>query len=81
MFSLVFGVFFRDFSAVFRDLGCWRGEGGFAGIRRMMRLRWGIYIMYVREGFSDFGVEVFECFSHERGVGERTEKWNKKVMS
>ena len=37
--------------------------------------------MYVREGFSCFGVEVFECISHERGVGERTEKWNKMVMS
>ena len=37
--------------------------------------------MYVREEFSGFGVKVFECFSHERGACERTEKWNKKVMS
>ena len=37
--------------------------------------------MYVREGFSGFGVEVLEWFSHERGAGERAEKWNKKVMS
>ena len=37
--------------------------------------------MYVREEFSGFGVKVFECFSDEKGACERTEKWNKKVMS
>ena len=42
-------------------------ESGVGGevVRRMMTVRLGIYIMYVREEFSGFGVEVFEWFPHE----------------
>ena len=50
--------------------GGWRaccfasGVGGEV-VRRIMTVRRGIYIMYVREEFSGFGVEVFEWFPHE----------------